>query len=160
MSSIGRGRSWNPYRASRELELAQIAVGLGVLSERKGQKEAAISHYTFARTVWEKHVRSGSAKPEAWLRLAEVYSSLGQHHPAQTALQQGLVVAERELGPGHPRMADMLLMYAKALRQSGYKDEAASIEKQAKAVTENSQERLARHTVAVDDLVRETQVRR
>ena len=104
--------------------------------------------------------RSGSAKPEAWLRLAEVYSSLGQHYSAKAVLQQGLVVAERELGPGHPRMADMLLMYAKALRQAGHKDEAASIEKQAKAATDNSQERLARHTVAVDDLVGEIQVTR
>ena len=87
--------------------------------------------------------------------LAELYSILRQNVPAKLVLQEGLVLANRELGPEHPRVADMLFLYAKVLRQSGSKAEAARMAKQAKAIRAQSQERLARHTIAVADLASE-----
>ncbi len=151
-------RAWavlEPQRKSWELELALIASDLGVICEKTGRREEAQSHYTFARTVWEKQMQSGKATPEMFQNLAELYSILRQNAPAKLVLQEGLVVANRELGPEHPRVADMLFLYARVLRQSGSKAEAARMAKQAKAIRAQSQERLARHTIAVADLASE-----
>jgi tetratricopeptide (TPR) repeat protein len=151
-------RAWavlEPHRKSRELELAVIASDLGLICQKTGRREEAQSHYTFARTVWEKQVQSGKATAEMFLSLAELYSILRQDGSAKLVLQEGLVVAGRELGPEHPRVADMLFLYARVLRQSGNKAEAARMEKQAKAIRAQSQERLARHTIAVADLASE-----
>ena len=151
-------RAWavlEPHRKSRELELALIASNLGVICQKTGRAEEAQSHYTFARTVWEKQMQSGKATPEMYLNLAELYSMLGQDVPAKQVLQQGLVVANRELGPEHPRVADMLFLYARVLRQSGSKAEAARTAKQAKAIRAQSEERLVRQTIAVADLAAE-----
>ena len=151
-------RAWavlEPQRKSWELELALIASDLGVICEKTGRREEAQSHYTFARTVWEKQMQSGKATPEMFQNLAELYSILRQNVPAKLVLQEGLVVANRELGPEHPRVADMLFLYARVLRQSGSKAEAARMAKQAKAIRAQSQERLARHTIAVADLASE-----
>ena len=46
----------------------------------------------------------------------------------------------------------MLNLYARLLRQSGNKTEAARMANQAKAIRAQSQERLARHTIAIADL--------
>ncbi len=144
-----------PNRKSRALELARIAADLGLICEKTGRREEARSHYTFARTTWEKQVQSGKATPEIFLNLAELYSLLRQDVPAKLVLQEGLVVADRELGPEHPRVADVLFLYARLLRQSGSKAEAARMAKQAKAIRAQSQDRLARHTIAVADLALE-----
>jgi hypothetical protein len=87
--------------------------------------------------------------------LGGLYSLLRQDLLAKRVLQQGLVVAERELGLRHPRVAGMLFLYARVLRQTGSRAEAARIAKQAKAIQRDSQERLARHTIAFADLLRE-----
>jgi tetratricopeptide (TPR) repeat protein len=151
-------RAWavlEPHRKSREPQLAVIAADLGSICEKTGRREEAQSHYAFARTVWEKQVQSGKATAETFLSLAELYSILGQDVSAKRVLQEGLVVAGRELGPEHPRVADMLFLYARVLRQSGSKAEAARMEKQATTIRAQSQERLARHTIAVADLAPE-----
>jgi hypothetical protein len=132
-----------------------IAADLGLICEKTGRREEAQSHYTFARTVWEKQVQSGTATPETFLSLAELYLILRQDVSAKLVLQEGLVVAGRELGPEHPRVADMLFLYAGVLRQSGSKAEAARMAKRATAIRAQSQERLARHTIAVADLAPE-----
>ena len=87
-----------------------------------------------------------------FMNLAEVYSILRQDGPAKLVLQEGLVVANRELGPEHPRVADMRALYSRLLRQSGNRTEAARMAKQAKTIRAQSQERLARHTIAIADL--------
>jgi tetratricopeptide (TPR) repeat protein len=151
-------RAWavlEPHGKSRELELAHVAGHLGLICERSARKREATAHYNFARTVWEKRVQAGKATPEIYLSLAALYSILRQDLPATLILQAGLVVVERELGPGHPQVGDMLLLYASVLRKTGDKAEAKRTTKQAKAIRSNSQERLARHTIAISDLVRE-----
>ena len=151
-------RAWavlEPHRKSRELQLARIESNLGVICQKTGRREEAQSHYIFARAVWEKQVQSSKATPEIYVNLAELYSMLGQDIPAKLVLQEGLVVANRELGPEHPQVADMLFRYARVLRQSGSKAEAARMAKQARAIRAQSEERLARQTIAVADLALE-----
>jgi tetratricopeptide (TPR) repeat protein len=143
-----------PHRESRELELANIAAGLGSICDKTGRTGEAKSHYAFAQGVWEKQVASGKALPEIYMNLAVLYTILRQGPPAKRMLQEALVVAERDLGHGHPRIADMLLLYARVLRDRGGKAEAAQMEKQAKAIQTSSQQSLARHTVDVSDLMR------
>lgn len=148
----GAWAALEPHGKSREPQLAVIAADLGLICEKTGRREEAQSHYTFARTVWEKQVQSGKATPEMFLSLAELYSNLRQDVSAKLILQKGLVVAERELGPEHPLVADMLFLYARVLRQSGSKAEAGRMTKRATTIRAQSQERLARHTIAVADL--------
>jgi tetratricopeptide (TPR) repeat protein len=151
----GAWAALEPHGKSREPQLAVIAADLGLICEKTGRREEAQSHYTFARTVWEKQVQSGKATPEMFLSLAELYSTLRQDVSAKLVLQKGLVVAERELGPEHPLVAEMLFLYARVLRQSGSKAEAARMAKRATAIRAQSQERLARHTISVADLAPE-----
>jgi tetratricopeptide (TPR) repeat protein len=151
-------RAWavlEPYRESRELEIARLANDLGLVCEKTGRKKEAQLHYGLARGIWEKQLCSGNTTPETFMDLGGLYLILRQDVLAKWVLQQGLVVAERELGARHPRVADMLFLYSRALRQTGNKAEAARISKQAKAIQSDSQERLARHTIAFADLLRE-----
>jgi tetratricopeptide (TPR) repeat protein len=144
-----------PHRESRELEIARLANDLGLVCEKTGRKGEAQLQYSLARGIWEKQLRSGKATPEIFMDLGGLYSILRQDLLAKRVLQQGLVVAERELGLRHPRVADMLFLYARVLRQTGSRAEAARIAKQAKAIQRDSQEHLARHTIAFADLLRE-----
>jgi tetratricopeptide (TPR) repeat protein len=153
-------RAWvvlEPHRSSRELQLARIAGDLGLTCEKTGRKEEARSYYTFARTTWEKSLRSGEATAEIFFNLAGLYSILRQNVAAKLVLEQGLVVACRELGADHPRVADMLFLYARVLRQTGSKAEAGRMTKRAEAIRVQTQEHLARYTINAADLAGKNQ---
>jgi hypothetical protein len=142
-------------RDSNELPLARLAHRIGVIYETTGRKAEAKPYFATAQTIWEKSLRNGTARLEAMVILANLYARAGQAPSEKQLLQQALVLAEQELGPSHPQTAEVLLLYAKSLRQAKQKKEAASLEKRAKTIRAGSQESLAQYTISFHELTRE-----
>ena len=127
-----------------ELDLARVANDLGFVCERTGRKYEAQSHFAVAQRIWEKRVQAGDANPQILIGLTALYLAQRQERQAISLLEDRLTAGRFESGA----MVDMLSLYAKALRRSGRKAEAALTEKRRADLRARSQEPLAKHTIA------------
>ncbi len=79
-------------------------------------------------------MESGSP-PEADLsRLGSIYGKLGRFAEAEPLYKRALVIAEKGLGPEHPRVATSLENYAALLRKTNRVAEAVEMEARASLI--------------------------
>lgn len=140
-----------PAGAPAELDLARVANDLGIVCERTGRRDEAHSHFALAQRIWEERVQAGNATPQILVDLAALYLERRQERQAISLLKNGLAATHFESGA----RVDLLWLYARALRRSGRKAEAALIEKQVEDLRARSQEGLAKHTVGFRELQKE-----
>jgi len=141
-------------RAVEGLETAVATNNLGILYRRMGRQAEADRLFARARSIWERSRGERDAQ-KLLLDLAKSFWSGNQRTEAALAARQAMEAAESRFGPGDPRTAQTLRLYAAILRRTNRKTEARDLEKRAKDIgAGDTQEQISRSTVHVSDLIR------
>ena len=129
---------------------------LGVIARGEGDCEGSRVHFQHSVAIYQR-IR-GPENPV----LIKVLTNLGVNdvfcgRPDEgvTELNNALNLAERQLGPTHPAVAEVLGNYALALRRIKRKSDAKRMEERAREIlAQSSGDALGRYTVDVGDMAR------
>jgi len=135
-------------------ECMRVLNNLGVLYYVTGRNAGALSYFERALQIAEKAPQPGDLlRVKAWLNVA--FLRLIEHGPvdAEPSFQKALDIGEKELGPNHPLIGQVLDAYAKALKQMNHKKEAKAFEQRSRAILRSTSGlRGPKYTVDVIDL--------
>jgi len=93
-------------RGGKDVELANVLHGLGIVFGHQGDYERAELHLQRALQIWEKTL--GRDHPDVAISLTNlgiVFANQGDYERAKLHHQRALQIREKVLGPDHPDMA-------------------------------------------------------
>lgn len=114
--------------------LAEIYIVKGCLANAERNFQAAVGAFQQAIDLWiRKYGDQFFMLGTAYALRGQAYSDLGDHQKAVADLQHALALLAGTPGPNTPAYFMVEFAYARALRDTGAKRDAARLEKEAKA---------------------------
>ena len=121
------------------IAMASTLNNFGFLELRLGKPESAVNAFAQALKLWANVPGSDDLQAAmSRLGLGEAYLAMGRFRESAILFAQSLPVFEKNYGPASLRTADVLMKYAKALRQVKRTHEATLYEVRASAIHQTS----------------------